>query len=284
MADKSSAEKYSNALEEIDKLNKVVELRDEEIKTLTEDKRVLRDLLSEKTKDVEDYQELMKDFQLGTGERDAIEALQDAREYFLQKFVIHQFGADTEKARNTKTFEDKQQELSERTDIFAILKDAVDLDPESYWRETCTEQKALSEKLQTELENLKQTTISLSDHRAAVEDLKNENSPNDDEIKELLVDATMDIQRGKQALTLARNQAICAYLYYSSMNDEVKQHHISTKTEEIKNNDDLRSLHKEADAFWDLAGLEQCGTKYKESLVLDNEDLRRKYLTYATLS
>lgn len=129
------------------------------------------------------------------------------------------------------------------------------------------QEKEKREQLEVELENLKSTSVPVSDHTAALDNLRQELSESDSaQLKQQIEQNKELIKLGEQAIYLAQRSVILSYTYYAQLNS-IKRHSVIAKVKEIKGNRDLASLSKLADAYWDLSDKRECTQKYKESLV-----------------
>ena len=279
----SSATEYSDLLEEKNGLEK-------EVKTqkflMNVDKQKIEKLegsIEQKDKEIVDFQKLLQSFHGDPSfKHDYLQMLSEARSVFLHEWLLQRDGSVTQVGQNSKEYKAKKTEIERRTDIIALISESRHMhdlylhDQKHGEKDEEDEEKKKNENLESELEKLKGDSMLISDHRVAMENLrdeltKEEEKGDTDEKREL----------GEQALTVARNKAILAYTYYVSTLDDISKHQILSVMTQIKEMSCLSSLAERANGYWALADKKTCASTYQESLVFENEDSRRLYLTHA---
>lgn len=282
----SSATEYAEILEEKGELEKEVKTQKFLLGVDREKIAKLEGRIAQKDKEIVDFKELLQLFHGDPSfKHDYLQVLSEAREMWLKEWLLQKDGVVLQISLKSKEYKAKKTEIERRTDIIALISESRHMhdlylhDQKHGEKDEEDEEKKKNEKLESELEKLKASTMLISDHRVAMENLrdeltKEEEKGDTDEKREL----------GEQALTVARNKAILAYSYYAGTLEDISKHQILFIMTQIKEMSCLSSLAERANGYWALAKKEECASTYQESLVMEDENTRRLYLTHVTLS
>ena len=280
----SSATEYAEILEEKGELEKEVKTQKFLLGVDREKIAKLEGRIAQKDKEIVDFKELLQLFHGDPSfKHDYLQMLSEARSAWLHEWLLQRDGFVSQVSLKSKEYKAKKTEIERRTDIIALISESRHMhdlylhDQKHGEKDEEDEEKKKNEKLESELEKLKADSILISDHRVAMEDLREELYKEEDDTDE----KRLFLKMGEQALTVARNKAILAYTYYVSTLDDISKHQILSVMTQIKEDSCLVSLARDANGYWELADKKTCASTYQESLVFENEDSRRLYLTHA---
>ena len=279
----SSATEYAEILEEKGGLEKEVKTQKFLLGVDREKIAKLEGRIAQKDKEIVDFKELLQLFHGDPSfKHDYLQMLSEAREMWLKEWLLQKDGVVLQISLKSKEYKAKKTEIERRTDIIALISESRHMhdlylhDQKHGENDEEDEEKKKNENLESELEKLKADSILISDHRVAMENLRDELTKEEEK-------GDMDEKRelGEQALTVARNKAILAYTYYVSTLDDISKHQNLSVMTQIKEDSCLVSLARSTNGYWELADKKTCASTYQESLVFENEDSRRLYLTHA---
>ena len=280
----SGATEYSDLLEEKDGFEKEVKTQKFLMNVDRQKIEKLEGSIAHKDKEIVDFQKLLQSFHSDPSfKHDYLKVLSEAREMWLKEWLLQKDGVVLQVSLKSKEYKSKKSEIERRTDIIELISESRNLhdlylhDQKHGEKDEEDEEKKKSEKLEAELEKLKADSMLISDHRVAMDDLRDELTKEEDDTDE----KRLFLKMGEQALTVARNKAILAYTYYVSTLDDISKHQILSIMTRIKETSCIVSLAEQANGYWALAKKEECASTYQESLVMEDEQSRHLYLTHA---